>query len=473
MLNRIGFAVSAVNGLTLKGGVLVGAGTLGGASAVSIDALPESGGGLVLEFPTSGPATLSASGKVAIAGLGLGGGYVTYITSGIVKFGANFALGSKSLGANANVDGAIDISSGKFYAEGAGQVCVGACAGASAIISSIGVAACGDLGLVSVGAGYKWGDSLKIYFKGCDVGEYKPAIASALRAIKSGGPAQVSLKGGVPQGAIRIEGADGIPAVSVTGPGDVAIASNPSDPSAPVVQEKAILIPNTDDSSVTVLLAQPVGGDYTVTPTGGAEVTKVSSADGMPELAMTGRVSGKGRKRVLSYSSKNLVAGETVTLYEAAGSGVLHELGVPKAGSRKLAFKVADGPAGPRSIVAIVDRGGLPAQKLTLASFKAPGPITPARPRGVRLKRAGSKLKVSWRKAANAKSYRVRVKLTDGRNQIFGRTAGQRTLTIPRLESSDRATVTVVGVSANGRLGPSAKAKLKAAKKPKKKRRRR
>jgi hypothetical protein len=501
-LNKLGFAAATtaktlgpgnteitVPGLHLAGGVEIGVGTAGGTSVVSVDALPAGfpgvspgAGGLTFDFPSGNyPAHVGAGGKVKVLGIELGAGTADFYTSGLFRFSSSFALGTKTLGASANVAGAVDVPSGSFYAEGDSEVCVIACVSGSAIISSIGVAACADLYLVNVGVGYKWSDGAHVYFKGCDVGDYKPAGLRSVRDVRAGGTGSVTLKGGVPEGVIKVTGTGGVPGVTVTGPGGVSIASDPMNPGKPVAKDGALMVPNGDDSTTTVLIASPVGGAYSVTSNGGGTVTKIEGADGLPPLSFTGggtlsrgadiaaagtpRVTGAGRRRTLQYGIAGLdPKQERVELFESSASGVLHKLGDAKAAA-KLPFTVADGPAGTRRVVAVVTRGGVPSQKTVLTTFIAPGPITPGRAKAVRVARRGTTLDVSWHRAANAARYVMRVKLSDGRTDTYGIAPGRPLrVRVPNIEGRYHGAITVTGYTKNGRSGPAASASVRAKK---------
>ena len=77
----------------------------------------------------------------------------------------------------------------------------------------------------------------------------------------------------------------------------------------------------------------------------------------------------------------------TVTFAEVGGEN-LHEIGTAQGARGTLEFAPADGPAGKRKIVALIDQDGLPRPRVALASFTAPGPSgragTASRGRNVR-----------------------------------------------------------------------------------------
>ena len=80
------------------------------------------------------------------------------------------------------------------------------------------------------------------------------------------------------------------------------------------------------------------------------------------------------------------------------------------------------------------------------------------------MRRKGSKLLASWRKAKGAKRYVVGIKLKDGRRLSL--TTKKPKLKVGNVPGIDSAKVEVAGLKADNTPGKAAKAKLKA--KPKK-----
>ena len=69
-------------------------------------------------------------------------------------------------------------------------------------------------------------------------------------------------------------------------------------------------------------------------------------------------------------------------------------------------------------------------------------------------------LSVRWGRAVRAASYEVRVVLSDGRRLLFLPKRTTRYLTVQDVGAGARASVTVRGVSATGRRGPRAHARV-------------
>ena len=98
-----------------------------------------------------------------------------------------------------------------------------------------------------------------------------------------------------------------------------------------------------------------------------------------------------------------------------------------------------------------------------MASYRAPGPIVPARVRGLKLRRRGSSLVASWRRASGAQRYLVRLDVSDGRHLL--RLVRGRSVRLSGVARTETVKVKVAGRNAKGRQGKAAKAKLAKARK--------
>jgi hypothetical protein len=185
----------------------------------------------------------------------------------------------------------------------------------------------------------------------------------------------------------------------------------------------------------------------------------VAVARELAQPKVTAKVSGKGRKRVLTYKA-TARKGLVVRFYERIGRGA-REIGVVKKARGKLRFSAGDGPAGNRRIVAQAEQAGRPMLQRNVASYRAPGPIVPARVRGLKVRRKGSSLVASWRRASGAQQYVVRLDVSDGRHLL--RLVRGRSVRLGGVARGETAKVKVTGRNAKGRQGKAAKAKLAKA----------
>ena len=179
------------------------------------------------------------------------------------------------------------------------------------------------------------------------------------------------------------------------------------------------------------------------------------------------RVRARVRGRALRYRAR-LARGDRVRFVEQ-GRLLTRSLGAGRRSGRGRIRLRPAGLAGRRIVTAVVERSGLPYRRLRVASYRAPALARPARPRARRLRvaRAGrgagwrSDLLVSWRRAARAREYEVVARLSDGRTLRLDTRAGRAR--VPNVDRSLSARVRVTGIGADGRRGPSASRRARAA----------
>jgi hypothetical protein len=478
-LRQIGLALS-VDPLKIAGGVeLIGGPQIFGKAAVAIDALPPANG---FSFTFSDPAILRISGAMKVVDVPFAHGFVEFRTSGLFKFGGGLdftaPLGLASITAGVPEGpplgpGFVDLSNGQFNAPFEGHVCVpagcgGIDVGAKGVVSSSGIAACGeflitkdpDIG-VSAGMGYHWGGSVDIFgdWGGCDVTPYSVSAPAKRRQV---GPQTVDVPAGLPQENIVVQGTSGAPRFTITAPDGEVVGT-------PGRGKHMVVIGNEAAKATLVMIGQPVAGKYTITPVSGSSpIAKVGHANGLPEPAVTGKVSGSGYNRKLSYTIKP-ISGQTVRFLErSAGAGA--DLGAGKGTKGTLKFTPVDGPKGTRQIVADVSQNGLPREQIVVATYTAPGPRKPSKPKFVHAKRRGGKVKVTWGTSVAAAGYIVRVRLHDGTSRLYTVGAKKRSFTVPGVATRTFGSISVQGISQSGVRGAERKAGVK--KKPKKKKRR-
>ena len=478
-LNQVGIAVDDIGGLTINGGVqLTGGPKVAGKALIAIDALPPKG--FKLDFPDDKDwAKFDLSGDVSMAGLALGGGFISFRTDGLFEFGGS--LGPLKLPpvvpvvrASAAVNGFMNIGSGDWLIGGKVEVCAPASCKvpisggesplkgtADLVGSSVGIIACVDVG-VSIGASYRW-EQQKFdgYGGGCNVSDFKPSASSArIRAAQAG---TINVRGGLPQVNFAFKGADAPPKVVLTEPGGRTISSDPADPNTPVKGDRFAIWTSPEANLTYVAVAAPKAGAWTVNALeGSAAIVETRTADGLPKASVKAAVRGRGHARSVSYDVKR-IAGQRVVFLERMGASVGRRIGVVTGGGKgRLRFEPGFGPAGRRQIVALVEQDGKPRETVEVASYTAPRPLLPSRPAKVRLRRLkGGKVRVTWARSRRAKTYDVRVRLSDGRRETFK--ARRRTLTIRGVDRDVRGTVSVNGQGQRMADGPARVAKLKRA----------
>ncbi len=177
-------------------------------------------------------------------------------------------------------------------------------------------------------------------------------------------------------------------------------------------------------------------------------------AQSYPTTAVTASISGRDRARTLTYEASNLDdAQRSVRFVETGPGGVTRELGTTTSASGTLPFTPTPGPAGRRSIQAVVlNVDGLPVTTTSVATYDAPGWVLPGKPSKLKLSvsKKGA-LSISW-KGSRSKSYQVRVAVADGRRLLFVPQKGK--VVVPGVSKKEKVVVTVTGVDVRGLEGP-------------------
>jgi hypothetical protein len=211
-----------------------------------------------------------------------------------------------------------------------------------------------------------------------------------------------------------------------------------------------------------VLVNRPAAGVWTLSDDGAARVTAVREARGLPKASASATVTGRGRSRVLNWRLRR-IPGQRVTFAEI-GRDVRNAITTTNSKRGSVRFRPADGPAGKRTIVAMVEQNGEPRTTLTAGSYRAPGPPKPGKPRGLRIVRKGSRLTVSWRPSPSGFRHAVYVQLADGRRVVDVLDSRRRSFTLKGVSSRTGAKVKVLGLTAANGKGPSASKSIKARK---------
>jgi len=163
-----------------------------GKAAVSItgDVIYTPGNIWVLEV--TGTAKLGDTFKLANAD-------IKYISTGTFELKGSVSMNAVLATLTGSISGWVQGTSA-FDFEGGLQACVDVwvgslCAGANALVSNIGIAACVNLDVISGGIGYYWGGSFSA-FSGCDLSPWRPTM-SAVDMLAPGHSRKVTLPPGL------------------------------------------------------------------------------------------------------------------------------------------------------------------------------------------------------------------------------------------------------------------------------------
>lgn len=466
-----------VNPLTLTGKVVVAGGPSPGEPLIAVGHPYDDFG--TLELRLESPFSLRADGPVYVLGYKLGSGYFDYTFPGDVSFGAQAAVGScgSSVAAlEAKVDGFVSVGSGfKMNAKGEGKVCLGeASVGATAVVSSKGIAACASFGIppldVSAGAGLYWGDVVPDLMPLlCDTAPYE--VAQSASAAQAGGGQPIKVGEGLKQLTVVATGDGGVPLATLVAPDGTRYAGQAT---GVAHTGPAWAVAEPDAARQTFLVARPAAGTWTLeTAEGSPPIAKVQIARDAPPIRVTGRVTRtakRGQGRTLAWKVAGRAAGQTVTLYEQ-GAGVLRKLGVASGTAGRVRWTPKTLRGGKRTVVAVVERDGLAVRQVTLGSFVVPPPPRPGVARKLKATHRSGALVLTWVPGSGAASQEVKVALGNGIGKVFALKRSARTLRIPNVASTVTGTVRVTAVRADGARGKTATAKVRKAAVKKKRRR--
>jgi hypothetical protein len=421
-------------------------------------------GTVSLTFIDNGPVILEVDGSGAVHNFAIATAKLLFQTNGYFEVDGNVDINLDVVELQGGMRAFVDLPGKEFSAEAQMLLSVFGFSTihADAIISSVGAAACGSFGVYTLGLGYMWGGSLDVIAgigDSCDLSAYRVAPVSSQAVLADrrehayAAVSSVPVAAGAPFADIAVTGVGAPPSVLLTSPSGQQITPT-SDPN---VMSPALALREVKNNTTYIVLAHPAAGNWRVTPAPGSPaITAVQSADGLSKPVITAHVNGGGQARRLTYTT-TVRPGLGVTFAEQ-GNGVFHMLGKAAAARGTIRFAPAAGPAGARTIFAIVSENGIPRQRLAVARYTAPGPARPGRVRGLSVRRRGRTFVVTFRGTRGATLYRLRVDSRDGRHisLVLGRTG--HLLRLPVLGYNDRLTVTVTALGFNGAPGPAVRA---------------
>jgi hypothetical protein len=395
------------------------------------------------------PKSIEISGVGSVVGVPLADASVKYTWStGKIDLAGNVNLTLGPLVVAAGItDSFFDTAGGTWQVEATGKLKLPQFAGVALngqgdiVFSSSGVAACFGPPGARYGVAQHWNQPVKSFDGDCDVGPYRAAGATSARVSAVG---QFSIPGHERIALIELHGGTAPPEASLRGPGgeriDMPINGGGLQSSRAVV----LADPKTDTSYV--ILFSPAAGDWTVVPEQSGPPPSVRVADGVPPVEVSARVSGRGARRLLSWSLRPL-PGQRVTFVEL-GAGTVHTLASTDLAHGRLTFRPAGGAGRARRIEALVDENGLPRDQLVVGRFTAP--LAPKLGAVKKLRLSGSLLR--WSPEVGAVEYSLLLRSTGG--ATFSSVTSHPSLRVPASMRHQPLAVSISALGANSVAGP-------------------
>jgi len=443
--------------------------SIGGSLGVVIKSGASISGGFNLSLGNNSGFDLSVNGNVTTAaGIGWSGNAQFDNEDGGLagELGGSLTRSFGPVSVTVGLDGSMEFEPQFHFqlkVDGTASVW-GLTAGVHGVFSDAGIGLCGTanvfIGNVSVGftwthqSGFNWSS-------GCDFsGLYTVKFSTAPDAAHA---AAVSQAIDVAQGTSREEfaavGADGPPAVTLTGPGGATL-STPATENKIAVTSSGLALGVSDTDTTFFVVEHPAAGSWQMAPEAGQPApVRYEVADPLVPLDLKASVTGKGRHRRLNWRL-HAQRGQSVEFLQLGGTG--EPITITTRGRGHTPFTIAPGPGGERQVIAIVSIDGIPQQRLTVARFRAPTPHGPAVSHaGYQL--SGDTIKVSWRRAGGVAHYELDVTLRKGMLQyIYTAKSSHATLMTAPGAKVRRVMITATGT--NGVTGKAVAAKLKQSK---------
>lgn len=410
------------------------------------------------------PYTLDARGSVELNCIPLSRGFLHIDGNGYVSFGGSLDYDFAVFSLKAEVT--AQYLDPHFQVDGNARACIGdlGCIGGEAVISDRGMGFCADFGFTHAGAGFFYPplatlanpatavagilNNASIMFTSCNVGQYRTLPQIGARAAGAGSPRTFEVTDSAAPLIVGVKGGGAVPQVKLAGPGGRVIQAPVG---GPLRTADAVAFHSDADDTEYFLVKAPAKGTWALEPLDGSpEITDVRLASALPDPKVRGTVSHRGRAYVLRYRLARQ-AGQTVRFVEKAPGGE-RVLGTAKGASGTLRFTPSDAGGTARSIVAQVELGGRPQGNVDVARFTA-SPAQLGRPGGVSVRRAGARVKVTWKPVAGAAGYLVSARVGDGRRLVVPVKAGKRSATISPVGKGDTIAVHVTALRKGGRPG--------------------
>ncbi|HTX44954.1 MAG TPA: hypothetical protein VMD48_01595, partial [Solirubrobacteraceae bacterium] len=297
------------------------------------------------------------------------------------------------------------------------------------------------------------GGSFSLFY-GCNMSD----LATVSGASSSSTVREVSIPRGRTVEQIAVHGTSGPPAALISGPGGRSIPA-PSELNRLTAEDGALVVADTADDTTYYLIGKPKPGRWQIFPAEGASpISSIATSSVLTPADVHVRVSGRGERRRLSWRFHGAAGRNVVFLATGRGANRLITDTSRARGSARF-DALAGGSAGKRTIVAIVEQDGLERSHSIVARYRAQSPSRLGAIRGLRVRRHGRSVSISWRRVSGAQAYMVTVYFNHHERAKFA---------LPARKSSETITTRLAGKAtvyaiASGRLpGAARSARFKA-----------
>jgi hypothetical protein len=468
--------------------VSAGVSTGGGCPALGVDG--------TLTISLRQPFYLDARVNLLLSCLALGDIHFRVDQTGAVEIDGNWGFDAGPIYFHAGVGGKFHYPEWEVWADGEGGIDPLLKGAVHAVLSNLGLAACGTVdirvpvvsdiwGAITGGSGtahLSAGASVDFIhgrpplneaeivnnlsiFTGCDIGRYYSLghgklIAHGARA----GSTQFKVPAKTGPTLISIEGAGDAPRVKLRSPSgqvlDFTDATGDTGKSLPGDAGWGTVI-DSEDRTVAII-PRPKAGIWTAELADGSPaVSRIRLAPIVTPAAIKAHVSGRGINRVLTYIIPK-VAGQTVRFTESAPGGLKALKTIKGGGKGHFKYTVGDATGTKRVVEADFFLNGQPRKRFIVARYNAKSPPV-GKARHLTVRRHGANAVITWGKATLAATYLVRVNYGSGDRVVFSPNPGVRRVTAPNVRRGEGLRILVIASSAAGRRGPAAKATLKGS----------
>ena len=296
------------------------------------------------------------------------------------------------------------------------------------------------------------------------------AVGAPLASAAAGGGESDSftLPNGTMGQELRISSVSGTPVVALLGPGGQTYTTPTTAGHLVSVPGQFMSAVAPDPNQVLVLLRHPRGGTWRVQALPGSPAISVleTAEDVAPAVVRVHVRRGRGQRWSLAYKVDHFVPGSHIRLVER-GKDSTHVLATIGKAKGTLTFTPAQALGRARTVYAyLLNSEGVVVREVTVAHYTAPVLPRPGRPRGLRFVRRGGGALLSWRGVVGARSYRIKVRGSDGRLQTFFRKVAARSVSIAGVLPFESFTASVTAVGERELRGLPASVTLKAVKLP-------